>query len=373
MRGVAVEPNARRASVEGGAHLGDLDGATQRVGLVVPAGVVSHTGVAGLTLGGGFGWLSRLHGLTCDSLVVAEVVTAAGDVVVASDEEDAELLWALRGGGGNFGVVTRFEFELHRLAGPLWTATFAYGAEEGDAALAALAEVAADSPRELTLYAWIGAGRAGPFLPAEWHRRPVVMVSAVHVGGEDEGSRLLAPLRAARPVSESAAETTYVELQRSADENGAAGLRRYWRAHFLPRLSNAALTAFLEEGLRAAEDSAQAGCELFALGGAVADAVSGETAFAHREAEWDFIASAAWSDAADDPRQIAVARQAADAMAPYACGVYANDLGEEGDERVRAAYSEATLARLVRVKNRLDPGNVFHRNQNVRPSDAKSL
>jgi FAD/FMN-containing dehydrogenase len=164
MRGVAAEPDARRASVEGGAHLGDLDGATQRVGLVTPSGGRLAQGVAGLTLGGGFGWLLRLQGLTCYSLVTAEVVTAAGDVVAASDDKNAELLWALRGGGGNFGVVTRFEFELHQLASPLWTATFAYGAEVADAALAALAEVAAGAPRELTLYAWVGEARAEPFL-----------------------------------------------------------------------------------------------------------------------------------------------------------------------------------------------------------------
>jgi FAD/FMN-containing dehydrogenase len=372
MNGTVVDADKRRAFVQGGSLLRDLDRATQLVGLATPAGVVSHTGVGGLTLGGGLGWLSRLHGLSCDNLVEAEVVTAAGDVVIASEGEDAELLWALRGGGGNFGVVTRFDFRLHPLDRPLWTTTLAYAADNGQAALGALAEVAAAAPRELTVVVWIGAARTWPFVPSEWHGQPVVMVSAVYVGDAQEGARLMAPLGALRPVAEDVAEKTYLDLQRSADESGAAGMRRYWKAHFLPTLGEAALATFLEEGLRAAEESPHVGCELFALGGAVADKESADTAFGHREAEWDFIASAAWSEKADDARQIATARRVAEAMAPYAHGVYTNDLGDEGAERVRAAYGEATYERLVRVKNRLDPNNVFRRNQNVRPSGARA-
>lgn len=371
MRDADVDPGTRRASVQGGSLLGDLDRATQRVGLATPAGVVSHTGIGGLTLGGGFGWLSRLHGLSCDNVVEAEIVTATGKVAIASEDEDAELLWAVRGGGGNFGVVTRFCFRLHTLDRPLWTTTLAYAADTGQAALEALAEIATDAPRELTLAAWVGAARTWPFVPGEWHGRPVLMVSAVYVGDADKGARLLTPLGAARPLAKDAAEKTYVDLQRSADESGAAGMRRYWKAHFLPALGEDALATFLEEGLRAAEESPHAGCELFALGGAVSDVDPDYSAFGHREAAWDFIASAAWSEEAEDTRQIAVARRVAEAMAPYAHGVYTNDLGEEGADRVRAAYGEEAYERLVRVKNRLDPENVFRRNQNIRPSGAR--
>ena len=368
MRGVDVDVDARRASVQGGALLGDLDRAAQRVGLVTPAGVVSHTGVGGLTLGGGFGWLSRLHGLSCDNLVEAEVVTATGDVVVASEDEDPDLLWALRGGGGNFGVVTRFDFRLHPFDGRVWTTMLTYPADDGEAALATFAEVAADAPRELTLYAWIGAGRAGPLIPEQWSGRPTMMVAAVYVGDAASGASLVAPLRAARPIAEFAEETTYLTLQSRADEDGASGMRRYWKAHFLPALGEAALTSFLEQGLVVAEGSENVGCELFALGGAACDAAPGETAFENRRAEWDFIANATWTDPSDDEHVIAVARRVAEEIAPHAHGVYTNDLGDEGADRIRAAYGETTYERLVRVKDRLDPENVFRHNQNVRPS-----
>jgi FAD/FMN-containing dehydrogenase len=372
MRRVDVHADERRATVEGGALLRDLDGAAQQAGLAMPAGVVSHTGVGGLTLGGGIGWLSRLYGLSCDSLLGAEVVTADGDVVVASETDDAELLWALRGGGGNFGVVTRFELGLHPLEGTVWTTTLAYAPDDGHAALAALAEVAAGAPRELTLVARIGAARALPFVDGEQEGRPLLAVVAVHVGGAAQGERLVAPLRAAGPLAELGGETTYVDLQRSADESGAAGLRRYWKAYFVSSLGEDGLATFLEQGLRAVEESPHAGCELFSLGGAIGDTTPGDSAFAHRGAEWDLLATSGWSDPADDERETAIARRAAEAMAPYSHGVYANDLGDEGADRVRAAYGEANYERLVRVKDRLDPGNVFHRNQNIQPSGDPS-
>jgi FAD/FMN-containing dehydrogenase len=370
MRDVDVDGARRTASVQGGALLGDVDRAAQRVGFVTPAGVVSHTGVGGLTLGGGFGWLSRLHGLSCDNLIGAEVVTAAGDTVTASEDEDAELLWALRGGGGNFGVVTRFDFRLHPHDGRVWTTTIAYAPAAAEAALSALAEVAAEAPRELTVAAGIGAGRASPFVPAEWHGRPVLVVSAVFMGDADDGASAVAPLRAVTSIGEATARTTYLDLQRSADEGAAHGLRRYWKGHFLPALGGAVRTTFLEEGLRLAEESSNGGYELFALGGAARDAPAGGSAFAHRDAEWDCLASARWSDPGDDEREIGAARRAGEAMAPYARGVYANDLADEGADRVRDAYGE-TYERLVRVKDRLDPENVFRRNQNVRPSRAR--
>jgi FAD/FMN-containing dehydrogenase len=369
MRAADVDVTTRRASVQGGALLGDLDRAAQRVGLVTPAGVVSHTGVGGLTLGGGFGWLSRLHGLSCDNLVGAEVVTAAGDIVVASEDDDAELLWALRGGGGNFGVVTRFDFRLHPFDGHVWTTMLTYSAEGGEAALAALAEVAADAPRELTLYTWIGVGRAGPLVPDKWSGRPMIMVSAVYVGDPGSGASLVAPLRAAEPIADLAEETTYLALQSRVDADAAFGMRRYWKAHFLPALDESVLAAFVQQGLMAAAESEHVGCELFALGGAVSDTAPGETAFEHRRAEWDFIANATWSDPVDDEHVLAVARRAAEAIAPHAQGVYANDLGDEGTERIRAAYGDTTYERLVRVKDRLDPENVFRHNQNVLPTN----
>jgi FAD/FMN-containing dehydrogenase len=300
--------------------------------------------------------------------VEAELVTAGGDIVVANEDGDAELLWALRGGGGNFGVVTRFDFQLHPFDGRVWTTMLTYSAEDGEAALAALSEVAAAAPRELTLYAWIGAGRAGPLIPDKWSGRPAIMLSAVYVGDPDLGAAVIAPLRAARPIGVFADETTYLALQSRVDESGASGLRRYWKAHFLPALDKDLTAAFLEQGLFAAEESEHVGLELFALGGAVSDIAPGETAFGNRQAEWDFISNATWSDPADDDRVIAVVRRAADAIAPYARGVYANDLGDEGTERIRTAYGDTAYERLVRVKDRLDPGNVFRHNQNVPPA-----
>ena len=368
MRGVEVDVEARRAAVQGGALLGDLDRAAQRVGLVTPAGVVSHTGVGGLTLGGGFGWLSRLHGLSCDNLVSAEVVTADGEIVVASEDEDAELLWALAGGGGNFGVVTRFDFRLHSFDGRVWTTVLTYSEKDAEAALAGFGEVAAVAPRELTLYAMIGSGRAGPLVPEQFSGRPMMLVTAVYVGDAEAAASLVAPLRGVRPIGEFAEATTYLALQTRADEDGAGGMRRYWKAHFLPALEQRALRTFLEQGLTASEATQQVGCELFALGGAANDVAPGETAFENRQAEWDFIANATWTEAAQDDDVIGAARRAAEAMAHHAQGVYANDLGDEGADRIRAAYGETTYERLVRVKDRLDPRNVFRHNQNVRPT-----
>ena len=371
MRGVDLDPDRRLASVQGGALLGDLDRATQPFGLATPAGVVSHTGVGGLTLGGGFGWLSRLFGLTCDNVVGAEVVTAAGEVVLASEDGDAELLWALRGGGGNFGVVTRFDFRLHPLAGPIWQATLAYAADGADEALGALADVAAEAPPELTLAAWIGAARASPFVPEQWHGRPVVMLSAVYVGAAAVGERLVAP---------PAGCGTVCRGRGRGDVSRPPALGRRERSARVPPLLEGALPprarsrpcrdvprARRTGGRGIAERRVRA---LRARGAATAAAAPGDTAFAHRAAQWDFMASARWSDPADDARELGVAREAAAAMAPFARGVYTNDLGDEGSDRVRAAYGDETYARLVAVKERLDPNNVFHRNQNIRPASS---
>lgn len=368
MRAVHVDPGAARASVEAGCLLSEVDGATQRYGLAVPSGFVSHTGVAGLTLGGGVGWLSRKHGLACDNLLSAQVVTASGDVVVASAERDAELLWALRGGGGNFGIVTSFEFQLHEVGPMVSSGVGFYAFEDGPAVLQGFRQLASEASDETTWVASIWDDEPGSFLPEECHGKPVVALVFAHMGAPDEGLALARHFRAvARPVAEIVGPLTYTEHQASKDEGWRHGLRQYWKSHYLKSLPDPAAEAFLRRGAAPSESTQPVSGSLQALGGAIGRISEQASAVSHRDAAFDFMATTTWSERADDEARRDRARRFADAMAPYAQGVYVNNLGIEGNDRVRAAYGADKYDRLVAVKRRYDPENVFHFNQNINP------
>jgi FAD/FMN-containing dehydrogenase len=368
---VRIEPESRRARVGGGAVWADVDRAAQEVGLAVTGGLVSHTGVGGLSLGGGYGWLARRHGLSCDNLVCAEVVTASGDVLTASDDENDDLLWGLRGGGGNFGVVTKFEFQLHEFDGRCQSVDVFYAAENGSRALRAFRDFVADAPLEATAIAHVGTARSLPFLPDEWHGQPLVILSVVFLGGDDEGLRVAAPLRqAATPVAEVVEPMDYLALQAQVDASQEHGLRRYWKSHFISELPDSAVDAFLEAGLAAAQASPVVGAELVSLGGAISQVGEHDTAFGHRATAFDFLATAGWVDPGEDDFQMTTARRVGEAMAPYGDGAYVNGLTNEGEDRVRWAYGPEKYDRLVALKDKYDPSNVFHLNQNVRPSNG---
>jgi FAD/FMN-containing dehydrogenase len=370
---VRVDAAARRAWVQGGALLGALDDASQVHGLATTAGNVSHTGVGGLTLGGGMGWLARRYGLSCDNIVSFEMVTAAGEVVRASAEHNPELFWGLRGGGGNFGVVTEFEFVLHPAGTQALLVELDLPVEADGAAevVRGWRDLSATSPRAATFTAGITTDDAG---------RGIVTVGYVWVGDPGEGRELLPALRAlgtATPqvaLEERVRPMSYLELQRIDDTVRGHERRRYWKGHYLRSLPDEAVDLMLARGVdRSAGHDVPAGLlpnvSLQAYGGAIAEVPDDATAFSHRATRFEFIASKGWDDPADDAAIMAAARRCAAAIEPFASGVYVNVLSdEEGETGVRRAYPPEKLARLVALKDRYDPGNVFHLNHNIRPS-----
>jgi FAD/FMN-containing dehydrogenase len=369
MGSVQVDPERRRAWVQGGALLGDLDRATQPLGLATTAGNVSHTGVGGLTLGGGMGWLARRFGLACDNVTRFELVTADGELLSASEADNPDLFWGLRGGGGNFGVVTGFEFEIHQVGTAALLVDLFYDPDDGPAVLRRWADLIPEAPRQATLTAWVGTTGAWPFLPAALWNRPMASVGYVWVGDPDQGQRLLPVLRGgARPLAESIQELTYLELQSMDDDLQRHRLRRYWKGHYLRELGDGAIGAFLGRGVDGQGDPALLPSgSLQGYGGAIAAVGDRETAFGHRGALVEFVTRAGWTDPAEDQARIAAARRYGAAVEPFASGVYVNDLTDEGEAGVRRAYGPAKLARLAAVKQRYDPDNVFHLNHNIRP------
>jgi FAD/FMN-containing dehydrogenase len=371
MGSVRVDPDRRRAWVAGGALLGDLDRATQPYGLATTAGNVSHTGVGGLTLGGGMGWLARRLGLACDNVIQFQLVTAEGELLHASEREHPDLFFGLRGGGGNFGVVTEFEFQLHQVGTAALLVDLFYPPQDAPAALRRWRDLIAEAPPQATLTAWVGSAGELPFLaPALWYR-PLASVGYVWVGDPDQGRKLLAALRDGTPppAAERVQELSYLELQTMDDERHRHGLlRRYWKGHYLRELDDAAIEAFLSRGDDGAGDPVLLPSgSLQSYRGAIAAVGDHETAFGHRDALVEFVAVAAWTDPAQDQAQISAARRYGAAVEPFASGVYVNDLTDEGQAGIRRAYGADTLARLAALKGRYDPGNVFHLNHNIRP------
>jgi FAD/FMN-containing dehydrogenase len=371
LRSVRIDPDRRRAWVAGGALLGDLDRAAQPFGLATTAGNISHTGVGGLTLGGGMGWLARRHGLACDNVARFQVVTADGELLHASESEHPELYWGLRGGGGNFGVVTEFEFTLHRVGTAALLVDLFYAPQDAPAVLRRWRDLFAEAPPEATLTAWVGTTGPWPFLPPELHGRPLASVGYVWVGDPDQGRGLLAALRDEAPAKgERIQELTYLELQTMDDDHHRHGLlRRYWKGHYLREFGGEAIDAFLSRG--GGDGNGDAGLlpsgSLQSYGGAIAAVGDDETAFSHRDALVEFVAVAGWTDPTEDEAQMAAARRYGAAVEPFASGVYVNDLTDEGEAGIRRAYSPDKLARLAALKDRYDPHNTFHLNHNIHP------
>ncbi len=348
MGAVRVDVERRRAWVQGGALLGALDAATQPHGLATTAGNVSHTGVGGLTLGGGMGWLAREHGLSCDNLVSCEVVTAGGDVVRASADENSELFWGLRGGGGNFGVVTEFEFQLHDAGTTALSVELDFPVTDASSAVARWRDLAAVAPRSATYAATVLGG--------------IVALGFVWVGDPAKGREHARQLDAlGRPESERVVELSYIDLQRREDTIEGHALRRYWKGHYFHELPDAAIEALL------AHDPSVA-ASLQAYGGAIAEVPDEATAFSQRVTAFEYVGAARWTDPTEDESRMATARESAARLEPYASGAYVNVLGDEGAAGVRRAYSPAKLARLTALKDSVDPDNVFHLNQNIPPS-----
>jgi FAD/FMN-containing dehydrogenase len=348
MGAVRVDPERKRAWVQGGALLGALDAATQPHGLATTAGNVSHTGVGGLTLGGGMGWLARQCGLACDNVVSYEVVTAAGDVIRASADERPELHWALRGGGGNFGVVTEFEFRLHDVGTRALSVELDFPVGDAAPVVARWRDLSATAPRAATYTASVHDG--------------VVALGFVWVGDPREGRAHAEELEAlGAPIGRRIEELSYLDLQTREDSTEAYAVRRYWKGHYFRELPLAAIEALL-----ATHPDVRAGLQ--AYGGAIADVPGDETAFSQRDTTFEYVAASRWTDPDEDPTRIAAARASAARLEPFASGVYVNVLGDDGAAGVRRAYPPEKLARLAAVKGVYDPGNVFHLNQNIPPA-----
>jgi FAD/FMN-containing dehydrogenase len=359
MGGVRVDPERRRAWVQGGALLGALDAAAQEHGLATTAGNVSHTGVGGLTLGGGMGWLARRHGLTCDNVEAFELVTADGELLRVTPDEHPDLFFALRGGGGNFGVVTEFEFRLHPIGTRALSADLYFPLEDAAAVLRGWRDLNAVAPREATFTAGV-ADRDG---------RPLVAVGLVWIGDPAEGRRQLEPLRAlGRPAGENVLELSYLELQRMEDDVQGHAIRRYWKGHYFRELTDEAIDRYLLRGSADGSGELLPNGRLQAYGGAIADVPDDATAFGHRTAGFELVIANRWLDPDEDETRMATARRFAKSLEPFASGAYVNVLSDEGAGGVARAYPPEMLARLTAVKDAYDPANVFHLNQNIRPS-----
>jgi FAD/FMN-containing dehydrogenase len=366
MAQVDVDPEARVARVGAGALLGELDRATQAHGLATPAGIVTHTGVAGLTLGGGIGWLMRKHGLTIDQLRSVELVTAGGEVVRASASENADLFWGVRGGGGNFGIVTEFEFRLHEL-GPVLAGPIFWRIDESLRVLRFYRDWIADSPDDLMTIVIHRKAPPLPYVPAALHGELVVGVVCCWSGALDAGERAIAPLRAfGSPVLDLCEPKPYLEHQAMFDPSFPHGRWYYMRACDVDELTDEVIDITVEHSLRIR--SPLTTFPIWQMGGAVARVSDDETAFDGRGAGHTFNITAMTEgpDGFDAEREWA--RGFWSALEPYHCSVYVNFLMDEGEERIRAAYGPAKWDRLKALKRRYDPDNLFRLNQNIPPA-----
>lgn len=371
MKQIEVDPAGRTVRVGGGATWGDVDAATQPHGLATPGGVYSRTGIAGLTLGGGYGWLRSTYGLSCDNLIAAEVVTADGRLVHASATENPDLLWGLRGGGGNFGIVTTFEFRLHPV-GPDVMFVFVFHDGRGEDAMKRALRLYRDfsetAPDEANTIAALGQIPPDEHFPEELHRTPFAAFGGLYVGPVDEGEKVLRPLRdLGTPLLDFSGVMPYVEAQRAFDADYPDGLRYYWKSLNLTRLDEDAIERIVRHARQ--QPSPFSTTDLWHVGGAVKRAGPDESAFSGRDAAFLLSPEANWLDAADDEANLRWVRDFVADMAPFSDGSrYLNFAGfqEEGDDMIRASYG-AQYARLQALKRQYDPGNLFRLNQNIKP------
>ena len=367
MRRVNVHPKEKTLRVDGGTLLGDMDYESQLYGLAVSGGgIISHTGVGGLTLGGGFGWISRKHGLAVDNLISAEVVTADGRVLTASRDENPDLFWGIRGAGGNFGIVTSFEFKCVDIGPKVYSGLIVKRFEDAKEYMRFHREYVRGLPDGMTAWMVVRHAPALPFLPEEVHGRMVVVVSFVWLGDEAEGAALVRPIREATTShGEATGMNSWVDWQSGFDSLAEHGARNYWKSHHLTELSDDCIHRIVEYAETMPSDET----EVFIphMEGAPSRVPEGTTAFAHRNTPFVLNIHTRWRSASDDERCLAWARDFHRAMEPFAQGVYVNFLSDEGEDRVKEAYTQEVWDRLVQIKRKYDPGNLFRMNQNIKP------
>jgi FAD/FMN-containing dehydrogenase len=368
MQGVHVDPARQSARAQGGLTWGEFDKQTQAHGLATTGGLVTTTGIAGFTLGGGIGWLMRKHGLACDNLLAAELVTAEGGVIQVSEAEHPELMWALRGGGGNFGVVTEFEFRLHPVS-HIYGGLLGWPAEAAGDVLRAWRDWIEETPDELCTLAAFLYAPPEPFVPPEVVGSPIFGIACFHLGPEGRAEEDLRPLRDLGPALDVLGLMPYQAVQGMFDAGAPRGSRNYWRSGYLGALTDPAIDELLAHAAALPKPMGQ--LHLHQMGGAMSRVPAGATAFGSREAPILVNYLGLWMDPSEDEANIAWVRRTSEAMEPYGTGQrYVNFLADEGEAGVRSAYEAETLSRLAAVKAQYDPTNFFHLNQNIEPAPS---
>ncbi|MEU6270399.1 FAD-binding oxidoreductase [Saccharopolyspora shandongensis] len=365
MRGVRVVPGSRAVRAEGGATWGDVDAATHAFGLATTGGIISSTGVGGLTLGGGIGHLARSQGLTCDNLISADVVTAGGELVVADEHRHADLFWALRGGGGNFGVVTSFEFRLTPVR-DIYGGLIFFELDQIPNVLRAYREIIADAPERLSMFPAFQIAPPLPFIPPDRHGDALIAIVACWAGPIDAGPDAVRPLRDIAPiVAEHLGPMPYPLLNGTFDVLVPPGLQHYWKANFVVELTDEMIAAHVEHGPRVPVVNSTV--HIYPINGACHRVAPDATAFAYRDANFATVIAGMWPDPADNAANIAWVRDYYAATAPHSEeGGYVNFMAGDDQGRIKANY-RGNYDRLVQVKRAYDPENLFHLNQNVRP------
>jgi hypothetical protein len=366
LKTVRVDQTRRVGQVGAGATLADFDREAQTFGLATPVGVNSTTGIAGLTLGGGFGWLSRRLGLTIDNLLSAEVVLASGELVRASASEHSDLFWGIRGGGGNFGVVTSFEFQLHQVGPEVLSGLIVHPLDAARDVLRFYREFLPSTPEEFACWFVMRKAPPLPFLPPEWHGKEILALAACYSGPIAEGEKIAAPLRQfGKPIADVIAPHPFTAWQTILDPLLTPGFRNYWKSHYFKEVSDGLIDVLIDYARKIPDPNTE--IAFAQLGGAISRVPADATAYAARDAQFTINVHGRWQEAAKDAECIGWARELFRAAAPFASsGAYVNFLTQEEGDRIRAAYGR-NYDRLVKLKNKYDPRNLFKVNQNIRP------
>jgi len=370
MKGIRIDTKNNTVHAQAGVTLGELDRETQLFGLSVPSGIVTTTGIAGLTLGGGFGYISRKYGLSIDNLISVDIVTAEGEFLRASSTENEDLFWGLRGGGGNFGIVTSFEYKLQKIGPIVLGGMLLHPMEEARDFLRFYRDFILDAPDDLTIVPLLRLAPPAPFLPKELHGKPVVGIIALYAGSIEEGESLLAPLRQyGTPLIDGIGPKPFRALQSMLDVSAQPGWNYYVKSEFLPPLSDEIIDTLVEHASKITSPlSVIAG---FHLGGAISRIDEDSTAYNHRDAAYSLILNTAWIDPIESDKHIQWTRDFWKAMQKYSVGgSYVNfQSSDEGEDRIKTTYGKIKLKRLSKLKKKYDPTNFFSLNRNIKPKD----
>lgn len=369
MKDIQVDPQNRTATAQAGVVFGEMDRATQPYGLSAPGGIVSDTGISGLTLGGGFGWLSRKYGFTCDNLISAEIVTADGKLHIVSATENADLFWGIRGGGGNFGIATSFKFQLQPVGPEVLAGTIIYSIDDAAEALRFFRDFTTTSPQELGAMAVFRLAPPAPFIPTELHGKPVLAVIMCYVGDAEQGERVVEPLRNfGSPIVYGIKRTPYAAHNSSLDTGQPAGMNYYWKSEYITQLPDQAIDTLVAHAKNMASPYSR--LAVFQLGGAIQQIDEQAMAVSHRDAEYVIAINTGWADPLDNEKEIRWTRDLWTEIRPFSSGgVYVNFLSaDDGEDRVRAAYGAEKFERLAALKRKYDPHNLFRLNQNIKPA-----